>query len=376
MLDINKVFENKIGEDVVNSLKGSTFNTLTPVLVNVFRDKSKEITPTQLLKEYEDRYDFYGTASITQKEMLKFRQLWADSLPEDFEMVELSPITPFGACVALTELSQDVRMTTIKKSEVVSDSTIALSLEASKRRKGLMKKADTMFNSVNLATSHRLLRLQAFDKKKGFLQHFGIFGTITAGRGKGKNTFILDTILRHVELWLNFILELQNNGYLFKDIKVAFNFVPLMEYILNYYNIDRNVINKNSLIDNFDYFKDYNINIAKSLESAKNINDIFEREEDYKNIASKLNKLDELVINVLREKYPQVSFYYEMDRKLGLGYFSGYCFHIFAKNKKGIEVPLVDGGVIDWTKLLLSDKLELAVTSSFGSELGQNSFIK
>lgn len=67
MLDINKVFENKTGEDVVNSLKGSTFNTLTPVLVNVFRDKSKEITPTQLLKEYEDRYDFYGTASINQK---------------------------------------------------------------------------------------------------------------------------------------------------------------------------------------------------------------------------------------------------------------------------------------------------------------------
>lgn len=45
MLDINKVFENKTGEDVVNSLKGSAFNTLTPVLVNVFRDKSKEITP-------------------------------------------------------------------------------------------------------------------------------------------------------------------------------------------------------------------------------------------------------------------------------------------------------------------------------------------
>lgn len=86
-------------------------------------------------------------------------------------------------------------MTTIEKSEVVSDSTIALSLEASKRRKGLIKKADTMYNSVNLATSHRLLRLQAFDKKKDFLQHFGIFGTITAGRGKGKNTFILDTIL-------------------------------------------------------------------------------------------------------------------------------------------------------------------------------------
>lgn len=290
-------------------------------------------------------------------------------------MIELSPVTPFGACVALTELSQDVRMTTIKKSEVISDSTIALSLEASRRRKILMKKKETMFNSVNLATSQRLLRLQAFDKKKGYLQHFGIFGTITAGRGQGKNTFILDTILRHVDQWLNFIVQLQNYGYLFQDVKVTFNYIPLMEYILKSYGVDRNIINKNFLLDNFDYFSKFNISLPKEVANAQCINDIFGAEENYKDISAKLSKLDEVVINGLRKKYPQISFCYEMDRKLGLGYFSGYCFHIFAKNKAGLEVPLVDGGVVDWTKLMLSDKMELAVTSSFGSELGQNSFI-
>ena len=215
MHDINKVFEEKIGENVVNSLKNSSFNTLMPVLVDVFRNKSQEINPIQLMKDYENRYDFYGPASIDQKNMLEFRTVWAESLPSDFEVIELAPITPFGACACLTELSQDVRMTTIRKSEVISDSTIALSLEASRRRKLLMKKSDTMFKTINLATSQRLLRLQSFDKKKGFLQHFGIFGTITAGRGKGKNNFIVETLLKHVELWLNFILSLDQNKYFF-----------------------------------------------------------------------------------------------------------------------------------------------------------------
>ena len=55
MRNVNTVFEEKIGENVVATLKNSSFNTLLPVLVNVFRDKSQEITPIQLLKDYENR---------------------------------------------------------------------------------------------------------------------------------------------------------------------------------------------------------------------------------------------------------------------------------------------------------------------------------
>ncbi len=57
-----------------------------------------------------------------------------------------------------------------------------------------------------------------------------------------------------------------------------------------------------------------------------------------------------------------------MQRKAGLGYYNGICFHIYS-NVNDNKIQLSDGGVSDWCAQLLSDHNEQTVTSGFGAEL-------
>ena len=49
--------------------------------------------------------------------------------------------------------------------------------------------------------------MQQFDKSKGYLQHFGQFATITAGR-KNVN-FEYEKIKEHIKIWVNLLIKLK-----------------------------------------------------------------------------------------------------------------------------------------------------------------------
>ena len=77
------------------------------------------------------------------------------------------------------------------------------------------------------------------------------------------------------------------------------------------------------------------------------------------------------MIQELKQEFPGVNFYVEMDRKGGLGYYVGSCFHIYSK-ENDYYVPLCDGGRPDWNKQLLQDRKEASVASGIGWELVLN----
>lgn len=361
-------------EDIVNDLIDMPFNSLNPILIDVYNQKAQRVTPNKLLTAYENNLDFFGPSSFSQKELHAFKDNFYAILPEKFETLQLSPIGPFGTCAAITKLSQDMRLTTIKNSELISDSTTILALEASSRRKKYMKNDETRYKEVNLSTFHRILRMQHFDKTKGYMQHFDILSMLTAGKVKGKNNYVAEKIYEHIKIWINFIKKLNENGYFFKDILISFSHVELMETLLEYYKISRKEINDNSLVENFDFFDKYDIKIPKKITTIMEIDEILESFN--KNLKNRIVKFEQLIMNKLKSEYPDILINYELTRKLGLGYFSGMCFHIYAKNSKEEEIQLIDGGEINWTKQLLSDNKELAVASSFGAELIQKKFKK
>lgn len=87
-------------------------------------------------------------------------------------------------------------------------------------------------------------------------------------------------------------------------------------------------------------------------------------------------QIEYVILPPLKEKFPNVSFSFDFNRKAGLGYYQDLCFHIFAKNNDGRSIQLSDGGTVDWVaKFLASDK-ERTFTSGFGSELIQKLFLK
>lgn len=89
-----------------------------------------------------------------------------------------------------------------------------------------------------------------------------------------------------------------------------------------------------------------------------------------------LAAIGEKTINPLRLKYPNISFNIDLQRIAGIGYYDSFCFKISAKNSKGQEFPLADGGLTDWTKKLIGSKKERLLISGFGSELFCKNFKK
>ena len=134
--DLAKVHARKAGQAELPQVLGQmSFNSLTPILVETMRKKSESIGPGDLLREAEGKCEFFGPSAISQRELCRFQQVYFDGMPENFESIQLPPIAPLGICTALTKLGQNERLTTIRKSEVISDSTLALAVQAAIRRK-------------------------------------------------------------------------------------------------------------------------------------------------------------------------------------------------------------------------------------------------
>jgi hypothetical protein len=102
--------------------------------------------------------------------------LWA-RLPRDMVGLDLSPVAPFGTCAAVAGVDQNRVLTTTRTTEVVSDPTVLLALEAAERRR-----ADRS-SDVHLAATHRVLRAQRF--AAGYAQHFRMLALVSSARDTG-----------------------------------------------------------------------------------------------------------------------------------------------------------------------------------------------
>ena len=131
------------------------------------------------------------------------------------------------------------------------------------------------------------------------------------------------------------------------------------------YNVCREEVNRNSLKDGYDFFEIYRIPLPRQIKSVGEIQSLLPE-----SLFKQLLQFEQEVLEPLQTANPSIRFRYEMDRKLGLGYFNGICFHGFATNLRGEQFDLIDGGSSDWVGQMLSDKHEVTVTSSFGVEVG------
>jgi len=100
---------------------------------------------------------------------------------EQFEALELSPVSALGLNRVLGEIDQNNVLTTIRNAEVLGDPTPALALECARRRRDPKLRAT---GAVRLCASQRVIRLQPFDVP-GFTPHFRLFALVSAGRDSG-----------------------------------------------------------------------------------------------------------------------------------------------------------------------------------------------
>jgi hypothetical protein len=165
---------------------------LQRLLGDVVAARAERVSIGDVRRRWEsDRFVHPSTADPRALSALEAR-LWR-LVPADFAGVELSPVTPFGTCAALAGIGEDRIMSTTRGTEVVSDSTTTLALEAARRRRD-----QPTDGSVHLAAAHRQLRSQPMG---GASAHFRLFTLVSSARDRGSGRTSADLLTLHVRTW-------------------------------------------------------------------------------------------------------------------------------------------------------------------------------
>ena len=362
MMKSNKyVLEKEQNKKILEYLKTCDNNTLYQILSEMSKFRSSEHNAQYLLKRYNTNYDFFGPSEISLKQHYLYHLTMLDNLPNKYDCIDVSPINPLGVNSNLSMLSQNLVLSTIKNSEVCGDPTTALALEAAKRRK------DGITTDINLATITRILRMQPFDSSKGYMQHFNLIGILTLANKKNNSELFSNVFYEHISIWINLTERLKKVGFNLGKVEVGITNIDFVENIIANEKIDRNLITQNSLNDDFNFTESLNIKVPSKVYSYDELSQgLIEQYSLYK-YEQKFREI-ELIIEKLKTKYPDVDFYIDMERKAGLGYYNGICFHIYSTIEKD-KIQLSDGGVSNWCAQLLSDCNEQTITSGYGAEL-------
>jgi hypothetical protein len=300
--------ERDVGIPGLSSILAERINPtdLQSLLLHVHRVRAARRAPGEVLRDFEVNR-FVRPSRVAVQFLLEWERLAISHLPKEFEALELSPLTPLATNSAVAPVSQDWAIGTIRNTEVVSDPTNVLALEAALRRRGLLRDPVGRRTTVHLATRQRVVRGQRFSGKDES-PHFSLLTLCSAGRDSGSSEFELSALATH---WVFYAAALKR--FLGNDARLELTVTDLTDE-------DR----------------------SRQIESQ--------------------------LFNAVKSINPDATMKFDHDRKKGMRYYSNICFKIHALIPPDQIIEIGDGGCVDWTSRLLSDSKERLVISAIGSE--------
>ncbi|WP_214405712.1 hypothetical protein [Pseudonocardia lacus] len=173
---------------------------LQTLLLDVARARARRVSPARVARRWrEDRFvrpSAHDPRALSRVEA----RLW-ELLPAAFDGVELSPVVPLGTCSAVATVDQNQVVSTVRGTEVLSDPTNALAVEAAARRA-----AGPRSGRVDLACAHRVLRAQRFSGP-GLSAHFRLFALVSSTRDRGSGTAQAAMLADHLRFWARVLDE-------------------------------------------------------------------------------------------------------------------------------------------------------------------------
>jgi hypothetical protein len=292
--------------NIIESFEALSFSEIQSLLLKIFESKIRTKTPGDVLNEYQsNRLVQPSDISPVVRRTLDLHIF--SLLPVDFELVDLSPVTPLGTSSVLTTIHQNNVVSTIRNTEVAADTTNILALECALRRKKLFQMDPKSTKRIKLCSSQRLLRTQPF-KGKYFSAHFCIVALCTAGKDEGNDKFETESLIEHIDFYIQ-VLD-----------KIA----------------DKNEISLIT-IKLFEYDGSENSFLIRKIENQ------YACRQD---------------ICIKTEK----------NSGFGKGYYIRLRFGISVINRNGEEFDYIDGGFVNWTGILLNNKKERLLTSGIGTD--------
>jgi hypothetical protein len=272
---------------------------LQSLLLEVYRRRARQVCPGRLLDHYA-RNRFVRPAHSDPKGQTEFDRLAFRLLPEGYEVVELSPVSPLGAHSVIATVDQNKVVTTSRNTEVVSDPTNVLAIESALRRREVHRDGAKSEVPLRLCASHRVLRGQRFDEP-GAYAHFRLLGLTAAGRDRGSHRFEIEMLLEQLDYFLRLVGAVGESG-------------------------------------------------GSPLQARVAVTDLTE--------GSLTGAIEEGVLGKLAARHPGVELGFDPARTSGRRYYVKVCFkiHCLAERTDALEVG--DGGFTDWTQQLLSNRKE------------------
>lgn len=378
MDDINLVLESiykelGITDRIMDILSETTLRRLKPILLSAWKKRAQSMSPREMLDFYEENYQFLGISSISQAKLIDFSRACFAAVPHYFQIVETSPVNPLGLNSVLSSISQNNILSTIRDTELVGDVTSQLALECARQRRLYINEKKFMEN-VHLCSSHRVMRMQPFERDKGYLQHFNLLGLCSGGRSTKDSSFINKWVSQHISIIIKMVEHLSGLGLSISDISVKLSDIRFLDELIEKQKLSRDKIRRYTFDDSFDLFQDCQINFPREISSMSKFSEDIFLQNNLTNRFSYYLHLEEDIMIPLQKEFPNIQFCFDFTRKAGMGYYKHLCFRMFAKASSGLRIQIADGGAVDWLAKFLQNKKEGMVISGIGAELVQSVF--
>ncbi|MDF2674870.1 MAG: hypothetical protein K0R09_3138 [Clostridiales bacterium] len=300
---IKSILEKSGSRDLLNILTRTlSASELNSLMMEVYKLRCDEITPTALMKAYEaNKYVKPAFENPIKTKELELSMLKAAER-FSFTPIELSPVAPLGACSAVGTVNQNKILSALRGTEVMADSTNSLALHICSLKRN-MKQPQSVGSLMKYCTTHRLIRTQIFDNPR-FTPHFKLLCMATAGRDTGSYSFEKENIIEHINFYKTILRDIAHTEtFKLKLFKIGTD------------------------------------------EASNNL---------FTKIAEHIHKEIDMNIETVLDM-----------TRIENQYYKGIQFKIYV-NIDGSEAEAGDGGFVDWSQKLLENKKERMLISAIG----------
>ncbi len=291
-----------LAAQLADRLAGSDLQSL---MLDVYRRRAERRPAPAVLADYLTNR-FVGPSDIPSPLLARWERAIETRLPAAFEQIDLAPVAPLGSCSAVAPVTQHWGVATARNTEVVSDSTNLLALEAAVRRRTALQRSAKSTDAVHLAARHRVLRPQPV-ATPDFRAHFALFALVSANRDLGSHRFELEAIREQIRVFVESLRALLGAA------------VPIRVRVTA--------------------------------------------------LATLASGIKETILAPLGDRHAGVVYEEDPDRERGRGYYRDVCFSVDVADANGTMVNVADGGSVPWTATLLSNRKERLVIGGIGSDM-------
>lgn len=191
--------------DLREELSKLSLSELTSILLPVYEEKIKNLSPQQLLARYETN-KFTSPAEISPEILNRIsNDMFNIAKRSGAEPILLSPVEPLGTCAVVGPVSQHKILSSLRGTEVAADPTNMLALETA-----LRIKKKTHKHPVDLCAVQRIVRTQPFEGD--FRSHFSPFCRTTSSLDTGSYAFEKHAIYQHIRMYKDILHEILHAG--------------------------------------------------------------------------------------------------------------------------------------------------------------------